>query len=58
MTTIVVVKDNDMKEGWKVLVNYIQRGVSVTNIEFANNKAVEISETQPCDHLILAKETA
>ena len=56
MTTIAVVKDNDSKNGWKVLVNYIQRGVVLHNMGAANNSAVSISESQPYDHLILARE--
>ena len=54
MTTIAVVPDE--KKGWKVLVNYIQRGVTLSNMEFANKEATAISENEPCDHLILATE--
>jgi len=53
MTTIAVVKDHDSKNGWKVLVNYIQRGVILHNMDAANKSAESIS--QPYDHLILAK---
>jgi len=55
--TIAVVKDGyGKKGGWKVLVNYIQRGITYNSMQIANNQAVEISENEHCDHLILAKE--
>jgi len=56
--TIAVVKDSDSKTGWKVLENYIQRGVTLHGMEFANNEATKYSETINCDHLILAKAEA
>ena len=57
-TTIAVVPDHDTKGGYKVLVNYLQRGIIYHSPELANQQAVNISEKQPCDHLILHKETA
>jgi len=57
--TIAVVRDFDKKGGgWKVLVNYIQRGIVFHNMETANNQALELSEKEHCDHLILAKNDA
>jgi hypothetical protein len=57
--TIAVIKDGDSKEGgWKVLVNYIQRGITYNSMQIANSQAVEISEHEHYDHLILAKEEA
>jgi len=55
MTTIAVVRGSS-KNGWKVLVNYIQRGVELHDMELANSQALTLSETQPCNHLILATE--
>ena len=53
--TIAVVKGEKRGE-WKVLVNYIQRGVTLHNMQSANNSAIAISENEHYDHLILAKE--
>lgn len=57
MTTIAVVKGSS-KNGWKVLVNYIQRGVELHDIRLANSQALAISKSQPCNNLILAREDA
>jgi len=56
MKTIAVVKEG--KEGFKVLVNYIQRGIILHNIHLANREALNISMREHCDKLILAKEVA
>lgn len=57
--TIAVVKDLDKKGGgWKVLVNYIQRGITYQSMDIANSSAVDISKNESCDHLILAKTEA
>jgi hypothetical protein len=58
-TTIAVVPDHDKRGGgWKILVNYIQRGVTFKSVAIANREATGISESEPCDHLILATEEA
>jgi len=55
--TIAVVRDHDHKgEAWKVLVNYIQRGITFHSIGVANREATDISENEIYDHLILAKK--
>lgn len=56
--TIAVVPVNDRKGGWKILINYIQRGVVFHSKQIANREAKSISEAEGCDHLILAKEEA
>ena len=53
MKTIAVVADYD-KRGWNVLENYIQNGVTLSDMNLANNHAIALSEKEPCDHLILA----
>ena len=55
--TIAVVAD-EKKGRWKVLVNYVQRGMAVDKVEKANADAIAISEREACDHLILAKVEA
>ena len=55
--TIAVVPD-ERKGEWKVLVNYVKRGITFHDMTMANNAAVEISEKEVCDHLILAKAEA
>ena len=55
-TTISVVPDHDVKDGYKVLVNYLQRGIVYHSPEIANQQALNISEKQPYDHLILHKK--
>lgn len=55
--TIAVVRGE--KDGeWKVLVNYVQRGITLHDMNFANNMAMRIAENEHYDHLILAKEEA
>ena len=55
--TIAVVR-GEKKNEIKILVNYIQRGVTLHSIKHANSVATKISENEPCDHLILMKEEA
>ena len=54
-TTIAVVPDG---KRWKILINYIQRGIAFSTATLANREAIKISESEHCDHLILAKEEA
>ena len=54
--TIAVVPDQDVKGGYKVLINYLQRGITYHSFALANQEAVKISENEPFDHLILYKE--
>lgn len=54
MTTTIAVTTEGKK--WKVLVNYIQRGVAYSTAVMANHEATAISEKEHCDHLILAKD--
>ena len=54
MATTIAVTPEGKK--WKVLVNYIQRGVSYSTAIMANHEATAISEVEHYDHLILAKE--
>ena len=54
--TIIVTQGNPKKNEWKVLVNYIQRGITYHSVRMANRDAKVISENEPCDHLILAQE--
>ena len=58
MTKTIAVVKGDKKDEWKVLVNYVQRGVTLHNKDHANNEAVKISESEHYDHLILAREDA
>jgi hypothetical protein len=53
--TIAVVR-GDKKNEVKILVNYIQRGITFHSIKLANAQAVELSKKEPCDHLILMEE--
>ena len=55
--TIAVVR-GEKKGEWRILVNYIQRGVTFHSLNLANSQAVRISENEHYDHLILAKEEA
>lgn len=54
MTTIAVVPAED-KDCFKVLVNYIQRGIVFHSRSLANNEATKISEMQHCDNLVLCQ---
>ena len=54
-TTIAVVPDCDKKGYFKVLVNYVQRGITYSQMELANQEATKLSETMHTDHLILCK---
>lgn len=54
--TIAVVKVDGRSGGWKVLVNYIQRGVNFQSMQIANREATSIFDREQGDHLILAKE--
>lgn len=55
MSRIDVVTDED---GFKILVNFIQRGVVLHNAQFANQEARKIKETHyPKADLHLAKES-
>ena len=54
--TIAVVPEREVKGGYKVLRNYIQRGIIFHSRDLANSKAVQLSENEPCDHLILCKD--
>jgi hypothetical protein len=58
MTTIAVVADYDKKGYWKVLNNYIQYGVVLSDMTLANNSAIALSKNIHCDHLILARADA
>ena len=58
MTTIAVVADHDKKGCWKILKNYIQRGSMLHDMNLANHYALQLSESEHCDELILAKEEA
>ena len=53
MKTIMVTGN---KGEYKVLVNYIQRGVAVHSPALANKQAREIAKTESHDQLILAEE--
>ena len=55
--TIAVVR-GEKKGTFKVLVNYIQRGVELHSVGLANQQAIKISTNEAYDHLILAKEEA
>ena len=54
MTKIIAVVNGNSKNEWKILVNYVQRGTILHNINLANQEAVKISEKEHYDHLILA----
>jgi len=54
-TTIAVVPDYDKKGCYNVLSNYVQRGITYSSADLANNQAIQLSEKEPCDHLILYK---
>jgi hypothetical protein len=58
MTKTIAVVRGEKRGTFKVLVNYIQRGVTVHSAGLANQEAIKISENEPHDHLILAKEEA
>ena len=55
-TTIAVVPDGEKKGNFKILVNYVQRGITYSQRELANQEAVKLSGTMHHDHLILCKE--
>ena len=55
MSIVMVVPDSDIRGGFKVLINYLQRGVTYHSKEVANHEAEIISQREKCEQLVLYK---